>query len=159
MNFAGHLRVGVVVGGISTGTMAITTLEGAIERHWQAIIVFFLSVVIGSQYPDIDTGSKPSRYFAMGCLALLGYGYYYNMADLVFWVAMFYLIPKTTKHRGLTHTYWVPLSLAVCAYLFPFPLFDMLLLGASLGVISHLVADQIYPWTRNSFNIVKGKNA
>lgn len=151
MNFKGHFIGGLGVAVLTGGGLTVNEYSLTVAGITAA------AVFTGSQFPDFDTGSIPARWFGR-------IGFFFNFAVLLYslkmgnglnqWmiaatvVGLISLFSQGSKHRGLTHKYYIPLILAG---LFFYPEFKGTLLpficaGLSAGIFTHLFIDCIFPW-------------
>jgi membrane-bound metal-dependent hydrolase YbcI (DUF457 family) len=106
LNFKGHLR-GSIIAGLAVSSLAAT--QG-------------LSVLVGSYaflgglFPDLDIHSTPSKWAARfgvaGSLLLLLADNPYPAAL----IGLLFMLAKTDKHRGWTHSILLPPLLALAGY-------------------------------------------
>lgn len=149
MNFKGHL-----IGGLSSG-LIVGGIGLWLQLPLESAVTLGGAVFIGSQFPDLDTGSIPTRWFGrIGFLfsfAILMYSLKAGFGNLTlagYTVGLISLFSQGSKHRGLTHKYYIPLILGG---LFFYPVFEgtlmpFICLGLSSGIFIHLFIDGIFPW-------------
>jgi hypothetical protein len=105
-----HLAVG-----LGTGCLAgiVAWKGGYVESGGEAAVLAALWAAF-SQFPDLDTASRPQRWFYRGLAALLvlwALGGQWQAAAIA---GMLALLPLLHHHRGWTHRWWaaplVPLA-------------------------------------------------
>lgn len=166
MNFAGHAIGAGVAGIIAAGCLLFFGIQLIPALIGGAALWF------GGQFPDLDIGSIPGRWFGrVGfflSVALLSWGNYalnmflVNIAALIGLLALFLM---GIKHRGPTHKYWTPLFLIAVAFLGPIfaaylplkaayltqflaiPFIEIYVICFALGITVHILLDGIWPWS------------
>jgi len=156
MNFKFHWSAGLIGGAAAFALGLFLDAPGAYN------LALAGGVVVGSQFPDLDTGSIPARWFGRigggTSLFLIIAGKIWEIS--LFWliaalIGLVSLLTQGSKHRGLTHKYWIPLGLCLLSFL-PYGtdwlpslqeyLLPAMLRGFALGVVIHLLLDGIFPW-------------
>lgn len=137
MNFEFHSVLGASTAGITSLAVFVITKDSSVSLLC-AGIVFLMSL-----FPDLDTASKPSRYFAIFCLSvsivLMIFEQYYYISM----ICIPFLCMKVGKHRGWTHKYTLPLGFLIIAYIFPNV--DLIWISFSIGLITHYACDGMSP--------------
>lgn len=166
-SFRGHFTFGSLVG--------IAAVVGAffyaIATDPVLLGVLFIAVIVGAFLPDIDSDSSLPFYLTFGIFTAVatGGGIYYVLltkpATLIMtigippgvaifmWFVVGTTIKKITHHRGMFHSLPAAGIFALLAILAAHALgareYAAVLIGAAmfLGVLSHLVLDEIYAAT------------
>lgn len=151
MNFPGHaIGAGAGAAGLMIGLLLVKEVSAATALYAGA--VFW----VGGQFPDLDVGSIPGRWFgrlgflvAGVCFALGVSGkisIFMTVSAVIGLIALFLM---GMKHRGPTHKYWLPVFLILMAVLGVFPeTGTAIFIGAFAGgIILHLILDGIFPWS------------
>jgi membrane-bound metal-dependent hydrolase YbcI (DUF457 family) len=97
-----HLAVGLGTGCVA-GAVALQT-QGASTFGGAAVVAALWGAC--SQFPDLDTASRPQRWFYRGLAALLvlwALGGHWQAAAIA---GMLALLPLLHHHRGWTHRWW-----------------------------------------------------
>ena len=150
MNFSSHLIGGTIAAGAVAGYM----LYQYQDSFYTAVFAGG-ATWLGAQFPDLDVGSIPARWFgrigALAVLILSGYGVLAQAPGLLLIssaIGFLALCMHGMKHRGPTHKYWFPLILFAAAYLVGFQgiLYPLMLVGFGIGIYIHLLLDGIFPW-------------
>lgn len=139
MNFKEHLTGGLAAGTVATGTLAAIPGHAASDPREYAFI--FALIVAGSLAPDLDTHSKPSRYTAMAGAVFSAVSIYFKEYHYAAWAGLVFFIIKAQKHRGVTHSWLLPV-LCVGVSLYMGNLFAAAFGG---GLATHYVLDRISP--------------
>ncbi|MCP4757426.1 MAG: hypothetical protein GY866_41730 [Proteobacteria bacterium] len=156
MNFKSHVIASAMVGAFFP-LVGIHVLKTPIPAEELAYIV--PACMFGGTFPDLDTESIPSRWYArIGLVA--------SLICLILdkpWYAAFVCIPflavKAHKHRGWTHSYAVPALLTALPLVVPFvPIlaryvpseYRLTIVAYAVGIVSHLATDGRYPMKRKS---------
>ena len=107
MNFHGHAIVSSI---IAAGVVGITTTISP-ETEPKILAIIAVCIILGGLFPDIDTASIPSRWYAIiMCLSLPVFWHY----DMPWhWIAVLipYVAAKSFKHRSWTHSVNLPFAL------------------------------------------------
>lgn len=102
----------------------------------ETLFVFALSF-LGGLFPDLDIHSTPSKWAArIGVVAsvlLLN-----NNPQLAAIIGIAYMLTKVDKHRGWTHSIFLPPLIFLFSNHYGFPLYG---LAFGFGVYIHLLAD------------------
>jgi len=137
MNHKAHM-----IAGASTGTVISLFLLNY-ESTENALAGGF-AVFLGSEFPDLDTGSIPSRVAArVGFLAgivLIYFGFPLYAAI----IGCIYMAVKAQPHRGITHSYLLPIICFVLARLV-FPQYSVMITCFGIGLIVHNIIDHRNP--------------
>jgi uncharacterized metal-binding protein len=106
---------------------------------------------------DIDTNSKASRYYAIASLILTAYWLYigYYLYPLIVWIP--FGLAKSGKHRGITHSWLLPVGIVFLPIIIDFIMFytkfnigwiqaliykyRLAVNGYALGICTHLFID------------------
>lgn len=152
MNFKAHLSAGVIAG----LTIPIIARKIGFDIPNSREFYMIPAVILGSVLPDIDTKSVPSKFYAVfSLLALIIFAIKKMPWHGVLLITP-YLLAKIGKHRGFTHSNWIPILIIIspiitrAIYIF-FPIsaeikkivFDYywLLLSFAIGVFVHKFLD------------------
>lgn len=100
MNFKAHLSISTASAAVLTG-IAYTLDTGLSE---QDVALIAPMVVLGGIFPDVDTESIPSRWYAIIMSLLLPVFWYFDMPW--HWIAVLvpYMAAKMFPHRNWTHS-------------------------------------------------------
>ncbi len=130
---------------VLSATIIAVPMLGMIEE--KEALIFLISVVIGSLFPDLDEpGSFLSRRVKIVSVVL----------------SMF------TKHRGVTHTFIAlsVYSLAFAVLNYYYPLIPVILIGFILGNVIHFLGDMstkesglklLYPFSNKKYHVLPKK--
>ncbi len=112
MNFSGHIAGGVGAG-LAAGAVALGFGDelGAHTEEIGGVVVgraaygwaCFLTALLMSLFPDLDTASIPQRWFLRGMFAALVAALYFQQTALFVVLAFAALLPLIHRHRGWTH--------------------------------------------------------
>jgi len=163
MLFKGHLIGATAV----SATIPILTYLLKIQASFSDILSAMIGVVLGGNFPDTDTESVPSRYYAIGLLIASGYWYYVGTPEYIWFPLVPFLAAKISTHRGWTHSYWLAVILFFLPNIMHFVVFVLppwgliisdfvtrnyiLIQGFSLGLIVHSLLDKRFPWDKKSW--------
>ncbi len=143
MNFKAHATAGATTAGVVSLSALVLTGDNHVSLLC-GIIVFLMSL-----FPDLDTASIPSRYFAIGSLVvsviLMSFQEYYYCSL----IGMSFLCMKVGKHRGWTHKYTLPLGFILVSYFFPN--YDLILISFGVGLVTHYACDGMNPMKRKNW--------
>lgn len=141
MNFYPHLAVTTI---ITAPILYQAHKTGFLTQ--EEVIQCGIFAFMGSWFPDLDTNSKPSKWYARlmvpGVPFLVIKEFYLEAIAIV---ALF-VFAKIGKHRGWTHSYWIPVLLLLVSLLpglsggFWLP---YLLIPLALGILTHLIPENI----------------
>ena len=153
MNFRSHLIGSSVIAAGLTG-IAYTLDTGLSE---QDIMLIAPMVIFGGIFPDTDTKSIPSKWYAIiMCLSLPAF-FYYDMPW--HWIAILipYMAAKIFPHRNWTHSIGLVFALVgivICSELISFAIpkeleqikqlilkFDLQIICFAVGLIMHQAQD------------------
>jgi len=139
MNHKVHLLAGITAG------FGVGSFLYSYENQEQALIGG-IACFLGAEFPDIDTGSIPSRVAArIGALSAIAL-IYLNLSFYAALIGTAFMIVKAQPHRGLTHSYLLPFMCFVLASTY----YDYYSIAAScfgIGLIVHiLIVDRINPF-------------
>jgi hypothetical protein len=137
MNFKAHATAGLTTAGFTSLAVFALTQDNGVSLTC-AGIVFLMSL-----FPDLDTASKPSRYFAIIALTTSLILMYYQQYYYVSLIGMSFLCLKVGKHRGWTHKYSLPLGFLITSYIFPN--FDLIWISFAVGLCVHYACDSMSP--------------
>ena len=148
MNFKDHLTAGIITGA-SCGAGAYY-LEATPKL---AVACAFMGTM-GGLFPDLDTGSIPTRWFARfaSFIGALGIWQYFNgnLQIMAFMPALILSLAQSGRHRGWTHSYLLPFVVVGLGYLL-FPTGVFLFASFGLGILSHYALDSMNPLRRTSW--------
>ncbi len=142
MNHKAHLYMGSLT---SIGTVwGVYGNTGAIEIS----IASGISCLLGSEFPDLDTDSIPSRYTAGAGLILSAILFYYGYFQYAALIGMVFMLIKTPPHRGITHSYLLPLALVgVSEWVFSYGrIYGFMVVYFGFGLIVHYAFDKMSPF-------------
>jgi len=151
MNFTGH-AIGAGIGGTALIELLLFFKDMPLISALAGGGVFWL----GGQFPDLDIGSIPGRWFGrLGFLtAGIMFAFGISQKQLLFMtissaIGLLALFLLGMKHRGPTHKYWLPVFLILVAILgvFPDQTTPILIAAFAAGIILHLILDLIFPWS------------
>lgn len=100
-NYDGHIKGAVSATIISGISGSFLVYYNYIELD--SVLLGSISSFLFALFPDIDTKSKPSKYFYSALIIFLSYLFFIGNHYLANIVAIFSLIPQILKHRGLLH--------------------------------------------------------
>lgn len=109
MSYKGHLTGGVLV---ATAVAAAAVGSGGRPETTMGL---FATALFFSLFPDLDTSSRPQRWFfklVIVCLLYLAWAGEYRTATAV---AVLALLPVLDHHRGWTHYRLSPIAAALAA--------------------------------------------
>mgnify|MGYP003463295022 FL=1 len=141
-NYRGHLFGGSLL------YLAVLFIFSLYSFDLSMLSLWFLSILLGSLFPDVDTKSKGQKIFYRFalCSILLLLIFQKFAPALIFSIASF--MPVLVRHRGIFHNIWFSSGLVGCMILvlsqlfvqYKFMIFSC---GAFflLGIFSHLVLD------------------
>lgn len=140
MNYKSHLNGGIIASCFTAGGFLILSLNPII-----ALICGLVTLVM-SLYPDLDTSSKPSRYFYIAGIPTAIYLFYTGQIIPASIVTGLLVIPKFFKHRGFVHTIRYGIIASACIGYMLFPLVGIwalwMIIGSGIvGYMTHLVMD------------------
>jgi len=147
MNFKDHLTAGVITGASCGG------IAHYIAQDPKMSAGAFLLGVFGGLFPDLDTKSTPTKWFARFSSVSFLFGLWQvlekgNFIAMAFVPSLVLSLAQSGKHRGWTHSYFFPF--VVCgsgAFIHSYmPLF----ISFALGILSH--------YALYSMNPLEGKN-
>ena len=141
MDFNGHVSTGLLS---STSAAALTffLLEPLMAVH------IFVSSMIFSLYPDLDTGSISRRVlsllFTVAMVTLFKEGY----TESAIGILILMIAPNFFKHRGFTHTifgmiFFVGVYYVSIGYCMGFEDIWPIAIGGVIGYSTHLISDVI----------------
>ena len=137
--FKEHVLAGTVTG----------VIVGAVTGYYSGSVGFGISnaifVLIGSQLPDIDTVSIPSRIFAWLTIVFSGVMMYLGEHKQAAISGILYAAFSCDKHRGWKHGWPLIICCFVAAFLSTkniLPNYYFLLAPLALGLISHKFLDK-----------------
>ncbi len=97
MNYKEHLTGGI-------GTAILPAGVAYYNTGWEQVWLVYLTSVIFSLFPDMDTGSKSRRHLILlGAIPAAYFGFNDMMIPLYSLLALM-IIPTVFKHRGFTHS-------------------------------------------------------
>lgn len=137
MNHKAHMLAGIVSG------VSITRFLLNHESK-ESAFVGGVACFLGSEFPDLDTGSTPSLIAVrIGFLASIVLLYF----DQSFYAAVIgagYMFVKGQPHRGITHSYLLPVIFFLLSSLV-FPQYAIMLSCFGIGLIVHYAIDRRNP--------------
>lgn len=163
MNFKAHALVAVSV----STTIPIMAFILKAQASFSDILSAMIGIILGGIFPDVDTQSKPSRYYAIGLLIASIYWWNSGTPEYIWFPLVPFLLAKISKHRGFTHSYWLAVILFFSPNIMHFLVFILppwgilisdfvtrnyiLVQGFSIGLIVHSLLDKRFPWDRKSW--------
>lgn len=175
MNYIGHRNNGLAVSLIVSVAYYVFfaanyySLHGGGVTYSQELIIeslgMFVLTFAGSQIPDLDTSSTPSKIVSIfltiywGCVLFIEYySSQSNISGHIAWqpaaiITFSFLLCFSTKHRSFTHALgWVPVLLVSAYYT------NIYCLAIAVGLATHFYCDSISPfrlknWWFNPFSI------
>jgi len=96
-SYEGHISAGAATSMIP---VAFSAVYNGLDQLW----LVFLTSVIFSLYPDMDTGSKSRRFIVIVSLAPATYFANKDMMNSLVALALLIIIPTAFKHRGFVHS-------------------------------------------------------
>jgi uncharacterized metal-binding protein len=130
MLFKQHLAAGTAAGiAIGTATLYLT-------NEPKTAIAAGLITLAGSLAPDLDCHSIPSRILSAVCAVITGLMIYAKNYQVAAWMGLVFFIIKAQKHRGLTHSYFLPIT---CYGLFRLGFYGAVPFG--FGLVIHYILD------------------
>lgn len=141
MNHKAHLIAGMSSGLVVSGVLAnYSSIEVA--------IVGGVACFLGSEFPDLDTNSIPSLIAArVGFLASLAL-FYFNQFQYAALLGIVFMLIKSQPHRGLTHSYILPLALFILSWLIlgNYAFYSVISSCFGVGLIVHSAVDRKNPF-------------
>lgn len=101
MNFKGHV-IGSTIAAVGLTGVAVA-VDTSLSTKDIALIVPM--VILGGNFPDIDTESKPSRYYAIGMTITFAIFSFLGMYIHGLMPVIPFTAAKIFKHRGWTHSF------------------------------------------------------
>jgi len=138
MNFKGHL-----IGSIITGLIASSVAYYQCDVKLDDTAIILPICILGGNFPDVDTNSIPSKFYAIFGLILAIVLIYSGLPALAGAIFVPFILAKATVHRGWTHKYYLPVGMMIIANYWPE--YALILIAFGVGVITHLILDKIYP--------------
>ncbi len=107
-----------------------------------------ISCLLGSEFPDLDTNSIPSRVAAGAGLILSAILFYYGRFPYAALLGMVFMLIKTLPHMGITHSYLLPLALVgASAWVFSYGrIYGFMAVYFGFGLIVHYGVDKMSPF-------------
>lgn len=141
-NYKGHLVGGTIGFGVVIFLCSLHVAPCAQLVEW------FICVVAGSLFPDIDTKSKGQKIFYLLLCAAMIICVLHSKFKLLACFALAGMLPLLSKHRGIFHNFWfilgvVLLTVIYTTNLYPYA-YKRIVYDAGffiLGVMSHLYLD------------------
>ena len=137
MNHKAHLIAGVVSGLLVAGILVNYT-------NAELAVVGGVTCFLGSEFPDLDTDSIPSRMTARFSFGLSLTLYFFGMLHYSALIGLVFMLIKCQPHRGITHSPLLPFGLIITAVVLNFNnnLFYALLLWCfAVGLTAHNIVD------------------
>lgn len=163
MNFKAHL---IGSAAVSTSIPIMAFILKA-QVSFSDILSAMIGIILGGIFPDVDTQSKPSRYYAIGLLISSVYWWNAGTPEYIWFPLIPFLLAKISVHRGWTHSYWLAVILFFSPNIMHFLVFILppwgimisdfvtrnyiLVQGFSIGLIVHSLLDKRFPWDRKSW--------
>lgn len=145
MNFKGHI-IGSAVVAVALPVVA-RMLDVPLTD--QQIAYMIPATILGGNFPDLDTQSVPSKFYAIVGLIASVYFMLIRKWEYAAFVMVPFFVAKMGKHRGWTHSYFVPAGFLAGGYFFP--QYNFILSAFAVGHIVHLILDSIWIWKRKSW--------
>lgn len=148
MLFADHLRYGFIASVATAGAYSLIAPQiPELSNDPDSIAIAFGACLAGSLAPDLDTNSRPSKYFSM-FLFLFGLWSIWNreLYPFVIFATAFAFI-KSMNHRTFCHIFALPMILSISAVYFSI----WWLIPFSVGLICHYICDRLNPLKLNNW--------
>lgn len=143
MNFKEHATGGIISSAICSGFAELANAE-TIESLKCGAIAFFFSL-----FPDVDTQSHISKFLAkfvvFSNLILIASGLYLYAGIL----GTCYAWLKMGKHRGWTHSYFLPVLFFILA--FNYVEYTLYFISLAIGLLAHYFIDGMNPLKRKEW--------
>lgn len=137
MNHKAHMMAGIVSGVSITGFLIN-------YESRESAFVGGIACFLGSEFPDIDCGSVPSLYAARIGFLMSMVLLYVDQSFYAAVIGIIYMFVKGQPHRGITHSYSLPLVLFILSVLV-FPERAIMLSCFGIGLIVHYIIDRRNP--------------
>jgi membrane-bound metal-dependent hydrolase YbcI (DUF457 family) len=131
MNYRGHRNTSFI------GSL-LTFAAGLFFFHFQQAFVLGGLTFLGGLFPDLDTESTPSKWAARFGVLLSLYAIFKDKTDLAVYYSLLFMLAKSDKHRGWTHSIFLPVAISAISYklnLFHYGL------AFSFGIYIHILSD------------------
>lgn len=120
-----------------------------IHPSWYLVTEWFLFLLAGALFPDVDTKSKGQYLFYYAVAALLLFLFVHRCYELTAICGILALVPLLVPHRGLFHQTWfvvlLPITIAAVA-IGCIPAYTKTIIVNTLffiiGALSHLCLDR-----------------
>lgn len=140
---------GHIVGGTILYALILYPLFYLMHPSWYLITEWFLFLIAGSLFPDVDTKSKGQYLFYYAVAALLIFLFVHQCYELTAVCGILALVPLLVPHRGLFHETWfvilLPVAIAgIVIYCAPKYVTSIMVdtLFFIIGALSHLCLDR-----------------
>lgn len=130
MNFQGHLKTSIA-GGVTVSIVAY-------QFEPKTAFIVGLAAFLGGLFPDLDIHSTPSKWAARFGVLLSLYAILKDKTDLAVYYGLLFMLAKSDKHRGWTHSILLPPIISFLGYKFGY--FN-LSLAFSFGIYVHILSD------------------
>ena len=163
MKFKNHL-IGSAISAV--GLIGLAYAMEA-ELSTKEMVLTASAVIVGGNFPDFDLASIPSRMYAIVLALTLPVFYYLDMPW--HWVVMVipFVAAKTSKHRGISHSYLLVLILLSSSQTISFASpflpnswlwvkdfivkFSLQIDALAVGLVTHYVLDKMSPFKRKNW--------
>ncbi|MCK4651060.1 metal-dependent hydrolase [Candidatus Babeliales bacterium] len=119
-----------------------------LKIKWELLLLYFISCLLGSLFPDIDTKSRIQKLLYYPIFIIIVVSILLKNWILVSFLSILALIPILSNHRRLTHKLWfvilIPLSIPILTFHFNKKLLIPSIISSLFfmtGAISHLILD------------------
>ncbi len=154
MNFKAH----TILGTVSAAGIGYAAYHYNIV-NLSALKVAIPAIILGGLFPDVDCESKPSKIYATLLLVFSVYWFIRETPGYTLLMLIPYLLAKMDKHRGWTHSFWVPAILFFTCFViksitYYIPVefkhwaetitrYRLHIVGFSCGIVAHDIIDII----------------
>ncbi len=119
MKFKSHLVGSILV----AASFPFFAEEAGVNLSINDLTLMLPAIVMGGNFPDIDTASKPSRYYAIIGAFLTVYWIYTGNFEYIWLIWIPFIAAKMFKHRSFTHKLWFPLAIMFLPIIIDFAMF------------------------------------
>ena len=107
MNFKAHLLTSAAVG------VAIPLTWKAVGINLSELEIAYMvtATILGGNFADLDHQSIPSKFYALLSVMASIYFFWIKQPVLILFFALPFLVVKMSRHRGFTHSYFIPAGL------------------------------------------------
>ena len=143
MNFKDHVTAGLFTSALCAGIAELANAT-PLESLTCGVIAFTFSL-----FPDVDTHSHISKILArcvvlVSLLLIITKNFFLSSV-----ISTAYVWLKMGKHRGWTHSYFLPVVFFVFAY--KYIEYTLYFSSLSLGLITHYIMDGMNPFSKKQW--------